>query len=166
MLSPHLPSWSWHYRKTPDWSSMISPWKPRLTTSENLFLSHLLWDDIHNELFHQLSRDRGEANWPITAKHLLLALFEDLSDVGFPSSLQAPLPFSTEIISASNFNTHGYIHWGPWICEHQIWLDNRWLGLPWPRGNLPFPRHSLTPFQCSGIPNRQSQWLRSKQRRC
>ncbi|XP_052520447.1 uncharacterized protein LOC128071593 [Tympanuchus pallidicinctus] len=40
-------------------------------------------DDIQYKLFHHLSRDRGEADWPIIAWVFLLAYFEDRGDIGY-----------------------------------------------------------------------------------
>jgi len=47
----------------------------------------MLKDDIQNKLFHQLPRDRGEADWSVVSWVLLLSLFEDSNDAGFPSVL-------------------------------------------------------------------------------
>jgi len=38
--------------------------------------------------FHHLSRDRGEADWLIVSQILLLTLFEDWSDIGYPPILR------------------------------------------------------------------------------
>ena len=48
-----------------------------LTTPDKL-LFQLLGDGIQNRLFHHLSRDRGEADWPVVSWILLLALFEGM----------------------------------------------------------------------------------------
>jgi len=53
-----------------------------LATSDNLLFLHLLRDDIQNELLHHLSWDGGEADRPVFPCVLLLALFEDWSDIG------------------------------------------------------------------------------------
>ena len=50
-----------------------------LTTPDNLLFLRLLRDDIHKELLHHLSRDRGEAGQPVVPWVLLLALFEGWS---------------------------------------------------------------------------------------
>ena len=59
-----------------------------LTAPDNLFFLHLLRDDVQNELFHHLSRDGGEADRPVAPRVLLLALFEDWNDIGFPQVLR------------------------------------------------------------------------------
>ena len=50
------------------------------TTPDNL-LFQLLGEGIQNKLFHHLS---SEANWLVGSWILLLALFEDWSDTGYP----------------------------------------------------------------------------------
>jgi len=70
-----------------------------LTAPDNLLFLHLLDDDIHNELFHKLSRDGGGADWPVVPWFLLLTLFEDWSDTGFSSVLRhfcSPGPFKDD----------------------------------------------------------------------
>jgi len=52
-----------------------------LTTPDNLLFLHLLDDDLENEVLHHLSQDGGEADWPVVPWVLLLALFEDWSDI-------------------------------------------------------------------------------------
>ena len=52
-----------------------------LTTPDNLFL-HLLDDGLQDKLLHHLSWDGGGADWPVVPWVLLLALFEDWSDIG------------------------------------------------------------------------------------
>ena len=47
-----------------------------LTTPDNLLFLLLLNDAMQNELFHHLSWDGGEAEWPVVPWVLLLALFE------------------------------------------------------------------------------------------
>jgi len=59
-----------------------------VTTPDNRLFLHLLRDNIHNELLHHLSRDGGEADQPVVPSVLLLALFEDWSDSGFPLVLR------------------------------------------------------------------------------
>ena len=54
-----------------------------LTTPHILLLLHLLNDILQNELLHHISRDGGEADWPVVPWVLLLAPFEDWSDIGF-----------------------------------------------------------------------------------
>jgi len=54
-----------------------------LTTSDNLLLSQLLGEGIQYKLFHHLSRDGGKADWPVLSQIILLALFEDWSDIGY-----------------------------------------------------------------------------------
>ena len=49
-----------------------------LTTPDDLLLFQLLGEGIQNKLFHNLSRDRGEADQPVVSQILLLAIFEDL----------------------------------------------------------------------------------------
>jgi len=58
------------------------------TTPDNLFFLHLIDDDLQNKQLHHLSRDGGEADWPVVPWVLLLALFEDWSDTGFSPVLQ------------------------------------------------------------------------------
>ena len=53
-----------------------------LATPDKLLFLHLLVDDLQDNLLHQLSRDGGEAEWPVVSWVLLLALFEDWSDTG------------------------------------------------------------------------------------
>ena len=53
-----------------------------LTTPDNLLFFHLLDDGLQGELLHHLSWDGGEADWPVVPCVLLLALFEDWSDIG------------------------------------------------------------------------------------
>ena len=55
-----------------------------LTTLDNLLFSQLSGDGIQDKLFHHLSRDRGEADWPVITWIFLFALFEDWSDIGYP----------------------------------------------------------------------------------
>jgi len=52
-------------------------------TAPDSLLFQLLGGGIQNKLFHHLHRDRGEADWRVVAK-ILLALFEDWSDVDCP----------------------------------------------------------------------------------
>ena len=54
-----------------------------LTTPDSLLFLHLLDDEIQDELLHHISRDRSEADRPVVPWVLLLALFEDWSDIGF-----------------------------------------------------------------------------------
>jgi len=51
-----------------------------LSTHDNHLLFQLLGDGIQNRLFCHLSRGRGEADWPIVAQIIFLALSEDWSD--------------------------------------------------------------------------------------
>ena len=51
-----------------------------LTNPDNLFF-HLLDDDLQDKLLHHLSRDGGEADRPVVPWALLLALFEEWSDI-------------------------------------------------------------------------------------
>jgi len=53
-----------------------------LTTPDNLLFFHLLDDGLQDKLLHHLSRDGGEADRPVVPWVLLLALFEDWSDIG------------------------------------------------------------------------------------
>jgi len=59
-----------------------------LTTPDNLLFLHFLRDDIQSELFHDLFRDGGGCGQPVVLWVLLLALFEDWGDIGFPSVLR------------------------------------------------------------------------------
>ena len=58
-----------------------------LTTPDNLLFLHLLDDDLQDEVLHHLSWDGSEADQPVVPWVLLLALFEDWSDIGFPPVL-------------------------------------------------------------------------------
>ena len=55
-----------------------------LIAPDNLLFLHLLDDDLQGELLGHLSRDGGEADRPVVPWVLLLAIFEDWSDIGFP----------------------------------------------------------------------------------
>lgn len=81
----------------------------------------MLGDDLQNVLFHHLSRDGGEADWLVVPWiPLLLASFEDESNIGFPLG---PVPvfcdFSTMVesglatASASSLSTCECISSGP-----------------------------------------------------
>ena len=54
-----------------------------LTTPDDPLLFQLLEDGFQNKLFHHLSRNRFEANWPVVS-WILLTLFEDQSDISYP----------------------------------------------------------------------------------
>jgi len=56
-----------------------------LTTPDHLLLLQLPVHGIQNKVFHHLSRDGGEADWSVVSQILLLAFFEDWSDIGYPS---------------------------------------------------------------------------------
>ena len=105
-----------------------------LTTPDNL---HLLDDDLQDELLHHLSRDGGEADWPVVPWVLLLALFEDWSDTGLSPVLRHS---SSPLLSSRTSQRWwrdvqqwhppapsafvGAFHRGPWICGHsghKIW---------------------------------------------
>lgn len=43
----------------------------------------MLGGDIQNDLLHHLSKDGGEADWSVISYVLLLALFEDGSNIDF-----------------------------------------------------------------------------------
>ena len=77
-----------------------------LTTHHNLLFLHYFNDDIQNELLPHFSRDGGEADHPVVSWVLLLALFEDWSDTGFPPVLRhlscPPGPFKGD---------------GEWFCS-------------------------------------------------
>ena len=62
-----------------------------LTTPDNLLLFQLLVEGIQDKLFHYLSRDGGESDWPVVSQILLLTLFEDLSDTGYQQRYSAAL---------------------------------------------------------------------------
>jgi len=53
-----------------------------LTTPDNFLFLHLLVDDLQDKVLHHLSRDGGEADRPVVPWILLIALFEDWSDIG------------------------------------------------------------------------------------
>jgi len=56
-----------------------------LATSVNLLLFQLLGEGIQNKLFHHLSRNRGEADWPVVSQTVLFTLSEDWSGIGYLS---------------------------------------------------------------------------------
>lgn len=47
-----------------------------LTTPYNVLLFPLLGDGMQNKLFQHLSRDRGETDWPVVSRILLLAFLK------------------------------------------------------------------------------------------
>jgi len=53
-----------------------------LTTPDNLLFFHLLDDGLQDKLLHHLSRDGGEADRSVVLWVVLLAFFEDWSDIG------------------------------------------------------------------------------------
>ena len=53
-----------------------------LTIPDNLLFLHLLDDDLQDKLLHHLSQDGGETDRPVVSWVLLLAIFEDWSDIG------------------------------------------------------------------------------------
>lgn len=64
-----------------------------LTTPGDLLLLPLRGDDIQDELFHNLSRDGAEADWPVVPWVLLRALSEPWSDLAFlQASSPSPVP--------------------------------------------------------------------------
>lgn len=48
-----------------------------LTTPDHVLGLHVLGDDLHYELLHYLSRNGGEADWPVVSCTLFPAPFED-----------------------------------------------------------------------------------------
>ena len=52
-----------------------------LTTLGHLLFVHLLDDDLQDELLHHPSRDGAEVDRPVVPWVLLLALFEEWSDI-------------------------------------------------------------------------------------
>ena len=93
-----------------------------LNTAANFLFLLLLRDDIQSELFHHLSRDGGEADWPVVSWVLLLAIFEDWSDTGFSPVLGhfccSPRPFKmmesgSAMTPAAPSALVGASHWGP-----------------------------------------------------
>jgi len=89
-----------------------------LTTPDNLFFLPLLRDDLQNELFHRLSLDGGEVDWPVVPWVLLPALFIDWNDTGFPLVLGhlscPPGPFKDDGEWLSNdihqLPQHSWVH--------------------------------------------------------
>lgn len=67
-----------------------------LTTPDDLLFFYLRGDDLQNDLFHHLSSDGSEADWPVVSWVHLLALFVDRSNTDFPPviSHHPPLLFS------------------------------------------------------------------------
>jgi len=53
-----------------------------LTIPDNILFFHLLDEDLQDKLLHHLSWDGGKADWPVVPWVILLALFEDWSDIG------------------------------------------------------------------------------------
>jgi len=100
-----------------------------LTTPDNLLFLHLLDDDLQDKMLNHLSRDGGEADRPVVPWVLLLALFEDWSDIGFLQSsgaspvlqdLSKMMESSSAITSASSLSTYGCIPLGPmdlWVSR-------------------------------------------------
>jgi len=68
-----------------------------LTTPDNLLFLHLLDDDLQDELLHHLSQDGVEADRPVVSWVLLLALFEDWSDIGLSPVLGQQLYYKEQI---------------------------------------------------------------------
>ena len=62
-----------------------------LTTPDSLLFLYLLVDDLQNELLHHVSQDGGEADRPVVPWVLLLALFEDWSDITITLPAFSPL---------------------------------------------------------------------------
>ncbi|XP_072216516.1 uncharacterized protein [Excalfactoria chinensis] len=59
---------------------------PPVHPASDIFIKghQLSGDGIQHKLFHHLPWDRGEADWPIITRVILLALFEDWGDIGHP----------------------------------------------------------------------------------
>jgi len=70
-----------------------------LTTPDNLLFLHLLVDDLQVKLLHHLSQDGGEADRPVVPWVLLLALFEDWSDIGPSPENASPLTKQKNILA-------------------------------------------------------------------
>ena len=88
-----------------------------LTTSDNLSIQ-LHGEGIQNKLFHHLSRDGGEADWPAVSWILFLALFED---TGYPpvlwhlshrQDLSEMIESGSPVTSASSLSAHACIPLG------------------------------------------------------
>jgi len=88
------------------------------TTPDNLLFLYSLNDDLHNGLFHHRSKDGGEADRPVDPWVLLLALFEDWSDIGLGTSpvlqdLSEMMESGSAMTSTSSLSTRGCIPPGP-----------------------------------------------------
>jgi len=124
----------------------------------------LLGDGIQNKLLHHLYRDGGEVDWPVVSWILLLALFEDWSDIGCPPafgdlSRSPPQPFKYYREQFDNhFCTHECIPLGPMdFCVFWFWLDALWSDPPRPRGSFPFSKLSYSQaldFQRDSVSNK------------
>ena len=101
-----------------------------LTTPDNFPFFHLLDDDLQNELPHHLSRDGGEADQPVVPWVLLLALFEDWSDIGLsPVSGTSPvlqelskmMESGSAMMSSSSLSTRGPMDlWGSRLLKRSL----------------------------------------------
>lgn len=54
-----------------------------LTIPDDLHFFYMLGDDLQSDLFHHLSRDDAEADWPVVSWLLLAALLEEGCNTGF-----------------------------------------------------------------------------------
>ena len=93
-----------------------------LTTPHNLLVFRLLGDGIQNKLSQHLSRDRGETDWPVVSRILLLALLKTEVTLAILQSsgpspvlhdLSKMIESGLAVTSASSLGTHGCIPSGP-----------------------------------------------------
>jgi len=106
------------------------------------FLFHVPRHSFHDELFHHLLRDQGEAVWLVVPWILPLVIFQDRRDLAFLQSSgkdyrvtsQSHLPASSGLMDAS--------HHSPWTCECPVCSSIPWPSLFFQRHILPAPSHS------------------------
>lgn len=76
-----------------------------LPVSSHLLVLHMAWYIFQDNLFHDLTEHRGEADWPVAPRVLLFILLEN----GHCVSL---------------FLLYGDFAWLPWLLKY----DGEWLG--------------------------------------
>jgi len=136
-----------------------------LTTPDNLLFFHLLDHELQDKLLHHLSQDGGEADRPVVPWVLLLALFEDWSNIDLSPVLGhlscPPGPFKDWWRVTQQWHPPapsalvGAFHRGPWICGCPDRLSDPSHSPPQPRESRPLCRLLLLP-PWPGIPEGQS----------
>ena len=63
--------------------------KSMLTPPNEFLVLQVFRNGFNDYLFHYLSREQAEADWPVPAQILLLALLDDRSDICFLSFLRS-----------------------------------------------------------------------------